>query len=583
MISHKTPMLTAAGALLMLIAVTVICGLGAPAALAEPCLDTVRDRVLESALDKQGRVIPTVEEFVEINCTLTLRPEHVVTKRLVLTGEKASGVTINCNGATINGVHWLPDDTIVVGGEETQPGTWRGAENILVRDCNVHGSIRIHGVMVSTAKLRRMSYRPDHTQQMQAAGSKNITFDNLNITVYGRNPFYVASGSTRVTLSNSTMRGRSDVVPIYLDAETAENVIKDNDIGVQTSRREQIAIDGSARNLIVGNRLSGLNRGGIFLYRNCGERGVIRHQGPEDNVIIDNVFYYKRYRGDTPAVWIASRQNDLPGYCDCDALTPEPPQVPDTVADIFERKCGFRPSGEEAPDIGSNHDHLDHAHRTVVVRNRFVDREPSELIRVNDDPSYVFGNIRVDSGGNRNSPCYVANGYPDPILEHTESVALFDAGAGPRCNGRRLTCNDGVVTGRITPCETGLPRIRVEQAQCRVEGRNSGCSGRATCPQGTSLIAAKSACNLEFGQVSSAQLNRTPWSFAGVVRRSDNRADGVCRLGPTDISEDGAQLGTLRGSMDYSCRERDENGGDCHIRVALACQRSDILEQVQEP
>jgi hypothetical protein len=538
---------------LALIAVTVICGLGAPAALAKPCLDPVRDRVLVSAVDQEGRVRPNVERAVEIDCSLTLRPTDVVTKRLVLTGEEASGATIDCNGAIINGVHWLPEDTIVVGSRKDASGTWRGAENILVRDCNVHGSIRIYGVMVSMAELRRMSYLPDHTQRLQAAGSKSITFDNMKITAYGRNPFYVMPGSTRVTLRDSIIRGRSDGVSIYLDAETAGNVIKDNDIGVET-RREQIAVDGSARNLIVGNRLSGLNRGGIFLYRNCGERGVIRHQGPEDNVIIDNVFYYNRYQGGTPAVWIAQRQNDLPGYCDEDALP-------------------------GAPNIGSNHDHLDHAYRTVVLRNRFVDREPSELIRVNDDPSYVLGNIRVGSGGDRNSPCYVANGYPGPILEHDESLALFDDGSGPRCNGRRLTCNDGIVTASITQCLIPFGRVSVEEFQCRAQGRNSGCSDRATCPAGTSLVAAKSACNLEFGSVSSAQLNRTPWSFAGVVRRSDNVADGVCRVGPNDISENGAQLGILPGSMGFLCRERDRNGGDCHIRVAVACRGPDVVQR----
>jgi hypothetical protein len=357
-----------------------------------------------------------------------------------------------------------------------------------------------------------------------------------------------------VTLRNSTISGRSDVVPIYLDAESAENVIKDNNIGVQTSRREQIAIDGSARNLIVGNRLSGLNRGGIFLYRNCGERGVIRHQGPEDNVIIGNVFYYNQYQGFIPAIWIASRQNDLPGYCDDDALP-------------------------EAPDIGSNHDHLDHANRTVVARNRLVKREPSELIRVDDDPSYVFENMRVETGGDRDSPCFVSDGYPSPVLEHGESVALFDDGSRPQCNGRRLTCNDGIVTGGFAPCQMALPGLSVMEVQCRAQGRNSGCSGRATCQEGTSLVTAKSACNLEFGEVSNAQLNATPWSFAGVVRRSDRVADGTCRLGPSDISENGARFGNLPQSVDFSCREQDENGGDCHVRIAVACQGSGILQR----
>lgn len=510
----------------------------------KPCAASVRDRVLESTLDEKGRVRPEVEEGVELDCSLTLQPGDRVTKRLWLTGEKASGVTINCNGAAIIGSHWRNGDTMSV----------LGARNILVRKCNVHGNIRVYGVDLSGDALRQASYRTDHTKLLQAAASRNITFEEMTITGYGRNPFYVTLGATHVTLRHSVMRGRSDAVAIYLDAETAENIIKDNDIGVATRKDEQIAIDGSARNLIVGNRLSGLNKGGIFLYRNCGERGVIRHQGPEDNVIIDNVFYYNTYRGRTPAVWIAERQNDLPGYCGEDHLP-------------------------GAPDIGSNHDNLDHAYRTVVARNRFVVREPNELIRVNDDPSYVLGNVRISdsSSGDRNSPCYVANGFPGPFLAHGKSLAMFDHGNGPRCDGRRLACNDGIVTESFVLCAKLPSQISVEQVQCRAQGKSSGCSGRAACPRGTSLVAAKVACNLEFGEVSADEFSRTPWSFAGIVKRSDRVSDGVCRLGSADISENGARLVRLPDSVDFSCKEHDENGGDCHIRVALACQRPDIL------
>ena len=484
-------------------------------------------------------MLASTQDSVEISCSLSLQPGDVLAKRLVLIGEKASGVTIDCNGATIDGRRWPAELTIVV----------IEASNIRVRNCNVHGSIRIFGVDATGDSLRLASYRPDHTRLWQEAGTKNVVFENMTITGYGLNPFYVTHGATRVTLRNSTMRGRSDAVAIYLDAETAENVIKDNDIGVQTRKDEQIALDGSARNLIVGNRLSGLNRGGVFLYRNCGERGMIRHQGPEDNVIIDNVFYYDRYEGSTPAVWIAERQGDLPGYCGDDDLP-------------------------GAPKIGSNLDHLDHADRTVVAHNRFIKREPGGLIRVDDDPSYVFGNVVVGSAGDRNSPCYVANGYPSPFFKHGESVAMFDDGAGPRCTGRKLTCTDGIAAETATLClnQNLAPSPQVAEFQCRADANNSGCSERAICPVGTTLVAAKAACNLEFGDVSDPDLNKTPWSFAGVVKRSDDSSDGVCRFGSVDVSENGAQLSALPGGVDFSCKEYDKNGGDCHMRVALACQ-----------
>lgn len=526
------------------------------------CPQSLVDEVLKPALDSQGRLRPSVGEAVEIDCNLTLQPEDVVTRRLVMTGPDASGVTIDCNGATIRGEHWLrdldsPGDTILVRAREVAPGDWRGAENITVKDCRVHGSVRVYGIATKLSRLRGMSYETDYTETLQEAGSKNIVFANMEITAYRRNPFYVEDGVTRVTLMNSRIRGRSNGVAIYLDAESAENVIKDNDIGVINSR-EQIALDGSARNLIVGNRLSGLNTGGIYLYRNCGEDGIIRHQGAEDNVIIDNVFYYDRYHnvfdyvrywGRTPAVWVASRQNNLPGYCNEDDRA-------------------------EAPKIGSNLDHLDHAYRNVVAHNRFIARAPEELIRVHGDPSYVFGNLRVSAAGDRNSPCYVANGYPAPIIEHGESLALFDDGEGPRCNGRRLSCVDGLLRESAFPCPQLLRRVSIVPFECRAEGRNGGCATRAACPGGSSIASVKAACNLEFGAVSPAQLASTPWSLAGVVKRSDHRDEGVCRLGRVDVSENGAELGALSGAFGFSCREHDRNGGDCHVRGALACQSS---------
>lgn len=537
---------------------------------AAPCLEGTVEAVLEPALDADGRVLPEVADAVEIDCDLTLLPGQVVTKRLVLKGSAASGVTIDCNGATLRGEHWLthfehPRHTIDVRSVEDPDGVWRGAEDVTVKGCKVHGSVRVHGVATSLAQLRRMSYSPDHTRTLQAAGSKNIVFENLEIEAYGTNPFYVEDGVTRVTLTGSRLRGRSKGVAIYLDAESAENVVKDNDIGV-VNAREQIAIDGSARNLIVGNRISGLDTGGIYLYRNCGEHGIIRHQGAQDNVIVDNVFYYDRYRGGTPAVWIASRQNNLPcnfydGWpffddCYCDD---------DDVA--------------EAPEIGSNLDHLDHAFRNVVAYNRFIAREPAELIRIHGDPSYVFGNQRVSDAGDRDSPCYVANGFPGPIVRHGETLELFDAGDGPGTTGRRLSCRDGVLSETPTLPVALQQRLRVVPFECRAEGTNRGCAGRAACPAGTNVVAVKAACNLEFGAVGAAQLAQTPWSLAGVVKRSDDAGDGVCRVGGVDVGMSGAHLRPRTREIAFSCREHDRNGGDCHVRGALACRdRGPVLE-----
>jgi len=516
-----------------------------PRACSQSKIDEVLARPRITVLDDRN---------VVIDCNLTLKSTDVVTKTLMMSGQPADGVSVNCNGAKIVGKHWSDKEAIVV-----QTGGNHGPENVTVRNCTVEGRVRVGGYGGGTVN------QPNHTQLIQARSPKNIVFDGMNITAHGADPFYVFSGTLRVTLMNSRIRGSSHGPAVYFDAESAENVLKDNEFDVKTDGREQIAIDGSARNLIVGNRLSGLNNGGIFIYRNCGEGGSIRHQFPADNVILDNIFYYRNYNGFRPAVWIASRQNNLPGYCDED---------------------------RNGPKLGSNLDNLDHAYRTVAAHNRFIGRDPvasttvfgaqtvRELIRVDDDPSYVFGNVRDDQARNRNSSCYVANGYPTPIVAHGKSIAMFDDGSGPRCTGRRLTCNDGRLTPGRANCSTELAsRLSVVPFQCRADRNNRGCNSRAACPRGTSVVAIKAACDLEDGRVTDEEFSKTPWSFAGVVRRSDKASDGVCAIGSIDVSERGAVLGAPRASqIPFSCREHDDNGGDCHVRGALACAARPVFE-----
>jgi hypothetical protein len=94
---------------------------------------------------------------------------------------------------------------------------------------------------------------------------------------------------TRTTVRESRFTGRSVSTAVYLDAESAGALIQDNDFVLRTGR-EMIAVDGSGANRIVGNRFALGGRGGIFLYRNCGEDGVIRHQTPSYNQITDNSF-----------------------------------------------------------------------------------------------------------------------------------------------------------------------------------------------------------------------------------------------------------------------------------------------------
>ncbi len=132
----------------------------------------------------------------------------------------------------------------------------------------------------------------------------------------GSIPLYIGPGVTGVTVTGGRFVGRSVSAAVYLDAESAGAIIEGVEFDIMTAR-EQIAVDGSARNRIVGNRFRRSGRGGVFLYRNCGEDGVVRHQAPTDNQIADNRFEAASWLRPRPVV-VGSREGRR-RYCADDA------------------------------------------------------------------------------------------------------------------------------------------------------------------------------------------------------------------------------------------------------------------------
>jgi cytochrome c peroxidase len=110
---------------------------------------------------------------------------------------------------------------------------------------------------------------------------------------------------------------------------------------------------------------------------------------------------------------------------------------------------------------------------------------------------------------------------------------------------------------------------------CRVEGSSAGCATSATCPSGMQLVATRMACNLEFGAITADEFAAVGWSTLKVTRRSDNELEGHCVLDGLDLSSGSSRLfgarGASPGGVAASCREHDDNGGDCHILGELLC------------
>lgn len=255
---------------------------------------------------------------IELRCSLTLDKTDVIDKRLILSGEKASGITVDCAGATLNGARGTVNSgkpTVLIRSTKTKDGRWSVPQGITVRNCTIKGAIRIQGLGVNgqAEEVRLSSLQPGHTQRAQAAAPDTIDLSGLTFIASGKIPLYLAPGVTHVTVENSSFTGETGGTAIYLDAESANNAILSNSFSVATKTREQIAVDGSAHNRITGNRFLDPVKGGIFLYRNCGEGGTIRHQSPQYNEISGNSFSYSKPPA-APAIWLASR-NGARLYC----------------------------------------------------------------------------------------------------------------------------------------------------------------------------------------------------------------------------------------------------------------------------
>lgn len=236
------------------------------------------------------------------------------TEKIVLLGSAASGKIIDCSGGWFN--DGKPTE-LIIRSDKSGKG-WDRPDNIIIRNCRIRGSIRIIGLGRNgeAPEVRQSSHLLGHTGRAQAAAPTGIHISGVNIEAVGGIPLYLAPGCTRVTVENCQFSGWSRSTGIYLDAESADNTLRNNTFSLQTGR-EIIAVDGSANNRIEGNHFPRIPYGGIYLYRNCGEGGTVRHQTPHGNSITGNRFDTSALGGACSAIWLGSRNGDR-SYCHAD-------------------------------------------------------------------------------------------------------------------------------------------------------------------------------------------------------------------------------------------------------------------------
>ena len=255
-----------------------------------------------------------------LTCRAVLTPGQTVRRPVLIEGAEASGAGLDCQGGAVGraGVATTTQTpAVAIWSRRITAEHWSRPTDVRLANCVIHGAVRVWGMGADGGydDLRASSRTAAHTATVQAAAPSHVELDRVTIVGTGSIPLYVGPGVTRLSLTNSTLTGRSVATALYLDAESADNRIQNNAIAVRTGR-EMIAVDGSARNRITGNRFTLDGRPGVFLYRNCGERGVIRHQTPSDNQITDNVFSGASWL--RPRLVVVGAREGRRSYCGAD-------------------------------------------------------------------------------------------------------------------------------------------------------------------------------------------------------------------------------------------------------------------------
>ena len=379
------------------------------------------DVKLTSKVKKCGpaKVLEVLEQATEakpkvnVDCHLTLGNANVVvTKEIRIDGARGSGVTIDCNGATL--APTIYGRSILVRSVRDKDGNWSRPAHVSIRECRVKKQVLV-GVNMNKTQTTASSRQADHTERMQAIAPTRIRFEKMFFDVDEKPSFYVGVGATRITLKKSEIHGHTRAPAIYLDAESGWNTIVGNKIhktsqaNTPGAKREQLAIDGSAHNLIMANHFSGLNHGGIHIYRNSGESGTIRHQKPQHNHIVNNYFYYNKYDGDEQAIFIASRMGSREDHNDADAGYP----------------------------YGSSVSNMDHAKYNVVAENQVRKRKVADVFLMHDAPNYFYSNKTVGSRTIHPTGCFYKNDGAPNWAKHGDVVPV-----GYGADKKSMRCDD---------------------------------------------------------------------------------------------------------------------------------------------
>ncbi|MEZ5331853.1 MAG: hypothetical protein R2991_07315 [Thermoanaerobaculia bacterium] len=598
-----------------------------------------------------------------VDCNLVLQPDDLIYMRLRFAGSRSSNVAIGCLGegearAQIRNpasvdllkgkdtdppmLEFVPSncgiEPLTEGGDDfvDEQGAVKSrcdpVRNVRITNCRIRGRTEARSFGGDLATLSMI--RADHVERLRASAPQHVIFSSVKLDGRYKGVVHLQPGVHHFTIQDSELLGAFVAMTVHLPADGGWNVLRDNTITGQRKKartifnqigkkREVISIDSSEHNRIVNNHIADMKYGGIELYRNCGEKGGIRHRVPQYNQIINNVFDYSQGNSNQPMVFLGSRDDKsikwsfghgVKGYCHED-----------------EGPNGERFAGNDVPEIwdtevvrNSSESNGDWAQHNLIADNQAIRFRPASVdltgriklsSKAKNLENLLIGNElerdrtleeALDLQRTRRAGCAVLAGVTDgmeppfrdevrngnlPYIRDGWTIKYFwDIRPSVRLAcGTPLVCHDNllVATAAVTCEEPTVRDFGTEAEACDapdtvcVEGSNAGDAEELGC--GTNLLAVQAACNLEFGKATDAQRDRSLLNRITVVRPSDHRDDGRCTADGTGVRE-GHRLvmpwlleryegsGARRNLVRYSCKEHDRNGGDCHVNVRHYCE-----------
>ncbi len=313
----------------------------------------------------------------------------------------ASGVTLDCQGATVAGPLETTGAAILVTTPVDVPQS-----DVTIRGCRAEGYT--NGIKITREGFRGLAAGVEYddagtgivVEDTTVADTRGVGIfvDGYVVGTTIRRVTVTGAGSTGVYLEAGSKDGA------VLDSEIVDNGFRENgsaegsliELGGITFRywgpgREGLAIDGSRGNVVRGNHFEGNSNGSIFLYTNCGEfvnenpdRWFPRRYGADDNLIEGNTFV-----GGRNGVWVGSRMGE----------------------NVAPMDCSDEPFFEEGVEVRI----LDRAAGNTVRGNTFTG--VTYGVRVEDDDTVVAGNTFTGTAEGLHAVA-IGTGPRTEILDH---------------------------------------------------------------------------------------------------------------------------------------------------------------------